>query len=108
MTDKFTTVEILGKSYQLRCSDEDINALHEAAKYLHQKMQEIQASGKVMNPERIAIMAALNISYSFLQSNHKKNHFIDKINQKIVFLHNKLDTIINQDNALDFNKISSA
>ena len=41
-------------------------ALTQAARYLDQHMRDIRSTGKVMGLERVAIMAALNISHELL------------------------------------------
>ena len=43
-------------------------SLQEAVDFLNRKMQEIKDQGKINGLERIAIMAALNISHEFLTS----------------------------------------
>jgi cell division protein ZapA len=98
MTDKTvnTTVEILGKPYPIRCPESELQALQQAAKYLHEKMSEVQESGKAINLERIAIITALNITYEFLQGDQQKTSIATKINQHIMHLQEKLDTTINK------------
>ena len=60
------TVEILDKEYQVACPPEQEQALTAAAKHLDQQMRDIRATGKVIGLERVAIMAALNLSYDLL------------------------------------------
>lgn len=98
MTNKTinTTVEILGKHYAIRCPESELKALQQAAEYLHKQMTEVQASGKAINLERIAIISALNIAYQFLQLDHQKSSLVSKINQKIANLQDKLDTAMNK------------
>lgn len=60
------TVEILDKEYQVACPPEQELALSAAAKHLDQQMRDIRAAGKVIGLERVAIMAALNLSYDLL------------------------------------------
>lgn len=64
-----TTVEvkILDKEYLVACPEEQQNALLQAARHLDIKMREIRSSGKVFGTERIAVMAALNITHDFLE-----------------------------------------
>lgn len=64
-----TTVEvkILDKEYLVACPEEEQNALLQAARHLDIKMREIRASGKVFGTERIAVMAALNITHALLE-----------------------------------------
>lgn len=91
-----TTVEILGKPYPIRCPENELESLQAAAEYLHKKMKEVQESGKAINLERIAIIAALNITYEFLQVDNQKSSFIGKVNQRIANLHEKIDAAINR------------
>ncbi len=64
-------VKILDKEYRVSCPPEEREALVEAARYLNEKMRDIRAGGKVIGLERIAVMAALNISHELLQSRRK-------------------------------------
>ncbi|MFV8819097.1 cell division protein ZapA [Haliea sp. E17] len=62
------TVKILDKEYQVACPEEQEAELIVSAKYLDKQMRSIRDSGKVIGLERIAVMAALNISYELLQA----------------------------------------
>lgn len=62
------TVKILDKDYQVACPEEQEAQLVVSAKYLDKQMRGIRDTGKVIGPERIAIMAALNIGYELLQA----------------------------------------
>lgn len=61
-------VKILEKEYLVACPEDKKQALRTAADHLDQKMREIRASGKVHGTERIAVMAALNITYELMES----------------------------------------
>ncbi len=60
-------VHILDKDYQVACPAEQRDALVESARYLDQQMRAIRQSGKVIGLERIAVMAALNITHELIQ-----------------------------------------
>ena len=60
------TVQILDKEYSIICPPEERNNLVSAARYLDGKMREIRSSGKVIGADRIAVMAALNITHEML------------------------------------------
>ncbi len=62
------TVTILGKDYQVACSSEDKRSLIDAADQLDERMREIRQNGNVIGLERIAVMAALNLSHELIQS----------------------------------------
>ncbi len=59
-------VSIMGREFRIACEPSEQKALQEAVDYLNRKMQEITDQGKITGTERIAIMAALNISHEFL------------------------------------------
>lgn len=65
-TPSTTTVNLLDKEYRVSCPREEELGLQQAAQYLNDKMKKIRANG-VIGSERIAIMAALNLSYELLQ-----------------------------------------
>jgi len=64
------TVQILDKEYSIICPQEERTNLVSAARYLDGKMREIRSSGKVIGADRIAVMAALNITHDLL---HKQS-----------------------------------
>ena len=60
------TVHILDKEYCIACPADERANLESAARYLDGKMREIRSSGKVIGADRIAVMAALNITHDLL------------------------------------------
>lgn len=66
------TIKILGKDFQIGCSAEEKPALLASADYLNEQMARVKEGG-VIGPDRIAILAALNISREFLA--HKQKAF---------------------------------
>ncbi|WP_372964661.1 cell division protein ZapA [Marinobacter sp.] len=69
MSQQSTTVEvrILDKEFLVACPPDEQDALQRAAKHLDNKMREIRSTGKVFGTERIAVMAALNITHALLE-----------------------------------------
>ncbi|MBE9539009.1 MAG: cell division protein ZapA [Proteobacteria bacterium] len=67
------TVKILDKEYQVACPEEQQSELMVSAKYLDKQMRGIRDSGKVIGLERIAVMAALNLSHELLQASEHDN-----------------------------------
>ncbi len=57
------TLKILDKDYAVACSAEQRVELIEAARLLDSRMREVRDSGKVLGLERVAVMAALNMSH---------------------------------------------
>jgi len=59
-------INIMGREFRVACAPEEQKSLREAVDYLNRKMQEIKDQGKVTGLDRVAIMAALNISHEYL------------------------------------------
>lgn len=63
---------IMGKEYKIACEPEEQENLIRSAGELDTQMCKMRDSGKVGSPERIAVMAALNLSHE-LQSLKKQS-----------------------------------
>lgn len=59
-------MRILGRDYSVACPEGEREALLASAEYLSKRMAAIQRKGKTLGMERIAVMAALNISRDLL------------------------------------------
>lgn len=76
-------ISILGKDFQVASPEEEHQQLLQAANFLDKRMREIRESGKVLGLERIAIMAALNLSYELLNKSNSNPEEISIINNKM-------------------------
>lgn len=68
MSNETVFVKILDKEYQVACPREERQALIESAQLLDERMKAIRGSGAIIGLERIAVMAALNLSHELLQA----------------------------------------
>jgi cell division protein ZapA len=59
-------ITIMGRNFRVSCKEEEQASLLEAVEYLNRRMEEIRDQGRIVGLERIAIMAALNITHEFL------------------------------------------
>lgn len=88
-TPSTVSIRVLDKEYQVHCPPEQQEALLSAAHGLDLRMREIRRSGNVIGLERIAVMAALNLSYELLQaqshtgSNVAASADLDRIDAKL-------------------------
>lgn len=79
-------VKILEKGYIVACPEDKRHDLETAASYLDEKMREIRSTGKVHGTERIAVMAALNITYELLEKNNIElgdNKILSELSEKL-------------------------
>ena len=60
-------VNILGRDYRIACKESERAELTQAVAFLDRRMRDIRDQGKVSGPDRIAVMAALNIAHDLLR-----------------------------------------
>jgi cell division protein ZapA len=63
---KNVEVSIMDRQYRVACPDDERENLMASVAYLDQKMREIKDTGKIAGADRIAVMAALNITHELL------------------------------------------
>lgn len=95
------TVKILEKEYRVACDKGEQEDLLRAARYLDEKMREIRTNGKVIGAEKIAVMAALNITHEFLQQDSEYSGRRNEIEQRLRGLQDKIDMALNQNSQLE-------
>ena len=89
---KTLDVTIMGRTYKVACSEDERNALLSAVAYLDRKMTEIKNTGRVGSAERIAVMAALNITHELLSSrNHAGGFDIEGLRRRMAAMEATLD-----------------
>ena len=102
MSNSYTvTVNILEKDYQVACPPEQEQELIQSATYLDRQMRSIRETGKVIGLERIAVMAALNISHELLQSSIAATDGEEPAPEGIRQLNRKIDEALYQFRQLD-------
>lgn len=96
MTSKqnHVSITILDKEYRILCQPHEAESLRLAALYLDKKMRDIRNSGKVVGVDRIAVMAALNISHDFLNSHSDKEDYIHTVRDELQILLSRVEEVL--------------
>jgi cell division protein ZapA len=63
---KTLEIKILDRELRIACPEEERGELLDAVAYLDKRMRDIRDAGKIASVERIALMAALNITHELL------------------------------------------
>ena len=92
-------VNIMGREFKVACSDEEREGLITAVNYLDKKMREIRDTGKVIGVERIAIMAALNLSHELLTA-RSGSFDIGEYKRRINSMQEQIDAVVADQNNL--------
>jgi len=88
------SVRILEKEYQVACPASERTDLLDSAEMLNQKMREIRDSGKVVGLDRIAVMAALNITNELLHAQARDKALEGNVGERLRSLTERLDSAL--------------
>ena len=101
---KTVRVSILDKDYQVSCEESEVAALQQSAQFLDQKMREMKENSNVFGLDRLAVMAALNLTNDLLAQSEKANQLDSRQNEissrltdqqdEIQNLHKKVDSAL--------------
>ena len=85
---KTVKVSIMDKEYQVNCQVNEVKALERSAIFLDQKMREMRDNTNVFGLDRLAVMAALNLTNDLLTQSDKA----DSIGNERIEMSHKLSS----------------
>lgn len=88
------SLNILGKLYKIKCPQDKITELREAAQYLENKMRETTHAGKIPSADQLAVITSLNIVHELLAQKKQANTYIDNMGQQIRALQIKIENAV--------------
>lgn len=74
-------VNIFGTEYTLR-SDDNENYIKEIARYLDERMREVDKSSSVKSSSKISVLAALNVVDELFQERKYKEKLLNQLNEE--------------------------
>jgi cell division protein ZapA len=96
-----TVVKILDKEYRIACEPDEVEGLRSSAQYLNDQMKQIRDRGTVIGSDRIAVMAALNITHELLHKTTDSETISDIVSKRIKTLREKVEVALNNTNQLE-------
>jgi len=96
MTEKAVpvTLQILNKEYKIACPADEQDELLASAQLLDKQMRELRDSGKVIGPDRIAVVAALNLAHELKQLQKQNNTLCDEFLQRLIEMRHKIEHVL--------------
>jgi cell division protein ZapA len=94
------SVTILDREFHVACREDEKADLLEAVTYLNRKMAEIQGAGKTASLERIAIMAALNMSHELLKTRLGGGFDLAEFKRRMHSMQSTIDATLAKQDAL--------
>src|SRR3989338_8604402 len=93
-TEQVLTITIMDRPYQIKCSKEEAHQLQESARYLNGEMKKICQVSQHNTIERLAIVAALNITHELMTFKNQKNAYIDVMHEQIKSLQHRIQKFL--------------
>ena len=81
----------MGRDFSIVCPNDEREEILLAATYLDKNIQEIRAEGKILDSERIALIAGLRIAQELLILRDGTSFDINEFRRRIVSLKKKVD-----------------
>ncbi len=88
------SITILGKDYRVTCAENEQQALLRSAQELDLQMRAIRNSGKVNGVDRIAVMAALNLTTELHLAQNQNITPMGNISSKLANLRQKIEIVL--------------
>jgi cell division protein ZapA len=102
MADSSTiTVTILDREFRVSCPPEEQQHLIDSAEFLDKRMREIRDTGRVIGVDRIAMMAALNLTSELLSHENVNEEVNQATSQAIDRMADKIDRCLHETESLD-------
>lgn len=94
-------VRILEKEYQVACLPEERSDLLDAAEFLNTKMREIRDGANIVGLDRIAVMAALNLSHELLKLRSRDEAAQSDIDRRVRQMRERVEAALAKNQQLD-------
>lgn len=88
------TINLLGREYQIACPPEQEEALRKSARYLAKQMETVKGRGSSLGYEKIAVLAALNITHELLRQSQQANSSESDSQREIRHIEQKIDAML--------------
>jgi cell division protein ZapA len=98
--NKTLEIKLLDRELRISCPDEERGELLDAVAYLDKRMREIRDAGKVASVERIALMAALNITHELLSVKIGRGFDVADFKRRVSAMQAEIDEALAEQNLL--------
>ncbi len=88
------SLNIMGKEYRIACDEEEQEDLIHSAQKLDVQMRKMRDSGKITGPDRIAVMAALNLAHELQMMKNKNAELNQRLSESLAKLSHKIENVL--------------
>jgi len=85
---------IMGKEYRIACDPEEQDDLIHSAQQLDVQLRKMRDSGKITGPDRIAVMAALNLAHELQMMKNQNALLNQRLSECLTKLSHKIENVL--------------
>jgi cell division protein ZapA len=85
---------IMGKEYRIACDPEEQDDLIHSAQQLDVQLRKMRDSGKITGPDRIAVMAALNLAHELQMMKNQNAQLNQRLSECLTKLSHKIENVL--------------
>lgn len=94
------TVHILDKEYRVACPEDEHGALLASASLLNARMKQIRDSGRIISMDRVAVIAALNLTHELLSEKAAREDFGRELASRLRTIEERVNTALALDDRM--------
>ncbi len=87
-------IHVLDREFLVACTPEEREGLLAAARHLDGKMREMRNNARTVPFDRIAVLAALNLSHELLSARRRESAESTQVAEKLQALNAKLERVL--------------
>ena len=88
------TIRILDREYTVGVAEHERASLNAAARMLDQRMRELRGSNKMVAPDRLAVLTALNLAHELQQLRQERDAQQRELTATLETLNRRLDGLL--------------
>jgi len=85
---------IMGKEYKIACDPEEQDDLIHSAQQLDVQLRKMRDSGKITGPDRIAVMAALNLAHELQMMKNQNAILNQRLSECLTKMSHKIENVL--------------
>ena len=85
---------IMGKEYRIACEPEEQDDLIHSARQLDLQMRRMRDSGKIAGADRIAVMAALNLTHELQLVKNQNAILNQRLSECLIKMSHKIENVL--------------
>lgn len=102
MTQHNIAVRILDKTYQIKCPEDMVQEVQDAAKYVDEEMRKMRKDGRgIIDLSSLAIITAVNFAHQILVGGQKENKYVDDMFKRIKDMQRKVEEVLTHQEEMD-------